>query len=92
VRRLEQRPELLFRFLSFRDVADRAHRYFAFAGLQRAEADLDGELRSVFALAVELETGSHGARPRVEEIIGPVPDSSPPRVTPWKVSLLLIAR
>ncbi len=52
-----------------RDVADGAGHQDALVGRQRAEADLDGELRPVLAQPVEVQALSHRPRMRVGEVV-----------------------
>src|SRR5882757_6438641 len=73
-RGFEQALEFLLRLLALADVADRAHDERAFLGLQRTQADFHGELSAVLAQAVELQTHSHGAGPRLGEIVGAMAD------------------
>src|SRR5438309_2291051 len=60
--------EGLFRALAISNVADGAHRQRALLGFQRAETDLDWQLRAVLAQPIQFQTRPHGpgAR-RVEE-------------------------
>src|SRR5438270_99297 len=55
-RRFEQAPELLLSLLANGGVADGAHDHGALFGFERAEADLDGKLRSVHAAAEKLHS------------------------------------
>ncbi len=54
------------------DVADGARDQGAVVGLERAQADLDRELRAVLAAAVQLEPGSHRPHSRVREEAAPM--------------------
>ena len=64
---------LILGALAVRDVADRAGDEHTALRLQGAEADLDGELGPVLALAVQLHPRAHAAHPRVGEEVVPVP-------------------
>src|SRR6267142_5649560 len=55
----------LFIAFSIADIAYRRRDPDAVFGLQRAEADLNGELRAVTAQSVEFQSGPHGAHPGV---------------------------
>src|SRR5205085_5472057 len=60
--------ERLLRALALGDVADRAHREHAFFGLERAQADLDGELLPVLPPTVELHARTHFSHARIMEV------------------------
>src|SRR5260370_1270176 len=53
---------------TFADIADRAGDERALLGFERAQADLDGEFRAVFAPAVKLQPGAHRAHFGIGEI------------------------
>src|SRR4029453_4740026 len=56
---VDQRGALRFGTLALGDVPDRAGDEHAFLGLERAQADLDRELRSVLPPAKQLQAGAH---------------------------------
>ena len=55
------------------DVANGARNQHAFLGLERAEADLDGELGAILAQRVQFHAGPHGPHPRIGEKTRAVP-------------------
>src|SRR5258708_6750302 len=55
-----------------RDVAKGGRNEEALGGLDRTQTDLDGELRSVLAKAVEVEPGAHGSDLGVHEEATPI--------------------
>jgi hypothetical protein len=58
---------------SLADIGDQGHRQQAVRGLDRREANLNGELTAVLALAEEIEPQPHGSRPRSVEVVSAVP-------------------
>src|SRR5258707_956247 len=56
------------------DIANSAHDERPFLGLQRTEADFDGELSASPAAAIEFETSPHGTRAGSGKIIGAMAD------------------
>src|SRR5258706_6220769 len=67
---LEETSEHRLRALAIRDVPDRAHDEEPAPRLERAQADLDGELGAVPAEAEQLEARSHAADLRVRDVAG----------------------
>src|SRR5215813_3415578 len=57
--------ELLFRALARRDISNGGRDNYAILGLQRAEADLYGKLRSISPDSIQFLTITHWAYPRL---------------------------
>ena len=66
-----------FELFALGDIANGARHQRAAVGFQRAEADLDRELCSVFSQPEQFEPDAHPSRPRVTEEPGAVPGMRP---------------
>jgi hypothetical protein len=66
-------PNLFFRPLSVRDIANGGGNQHAFFGFQGAEADLHRKLMPIFTQAVKFQPGTHRSHVRVGKESRPVP-------------------
>jgi hypothetical protein len=65
--------KFIFDALAIGNVANRARYQGAIRGLEHAETDFHRKFAAVFAAAVELQSGPHGAHTRIAEIAVTVP-------------------